>query len=364
MTSLSEAYRRDIASRAGPRRLALGIGLVATGVLLLVAGIVAAGTEFLLNRGYGLGEARRLGGILGGLGVPAIFLGVFAVLPASRNTRAAAVIGALLAVFGVALFSHAYPCGWIGTTCDPPATDLTIPTVGVYFIGMLTTFWCMFIGIANFKVRNDPGGTVDMNVTTLTERYVVSSEEDSAGGSWGSVGLFGPSPDGDVETQTNTDRSSGTTATGTGATAGRPSPSSDGGADQNDISSPGTDRADRSRRSGSPVVRPSKSTYDTGSSAGDSSWGDASAGGSSRGGSRGVEPSRDSTSGADSSPGRAVGETDEDDGVSIDRYCGSCVHFEYRRDARGIKPYCSYHGEEMDDMEACEEWAGRDGPSI
>ena len=314
MTSLSEAYRRDAAGKAGPRRLALGIGLVIVGALLVLAGIVAAGTEFLLNRGYGLGEARRYGGILGGLGVPAMVLGVFAVLPASRNTRAAAVIGALLAVFGVALFSHAYPCGWIGTTCDPPATNLTVPTVGVYFLGMLTAVWCLFIGIANFKVRNDPGGTVDMNVTTLTERYVVD-DDDTGSRSWGSVGLFGPDPDGEVDTQTNVSK-----AAGGGPAGSIAAPTSDGGADAEQIRSPlaGTDT-----------------------------------------------PGTDDRIGRQRDDGEVIstGSNEETD-VPIDRYCGSCVHFEYVRTSHGIEPYCTHHRERMDDMDACEEWTGRSGPSV
>jgi hypothetical protein len=39
-----------------------------------------------------------------------------------------------------------------------------------------------------------------------------------------------------------------------------------------------------------------------------------------------------------------------------DVYCGNCAHFNYVRTNEGMKPYCGFDGEVMDDMEACEEW--------
>jgi hypothetical protein len=200
MTSLSEVYHGE--GRSGPslRRLTFGLGLFLVGSLLVVAGIVVASTDLLIGAGTTLGDVRELGGILGGVGVPAVFLGVFAVLPSGRLTKAAAVVGAGIALMGVVLFSHAYPCQWSGATCGAGLTELTLPTVAVYFLGTITTFWCLFVGVANFKTRNDPGGTATVEVTKKGEtRYV---EVERPRGGLGGIGFFGNRPDGEVETQT------------------------------------------------------------------------------------------------------------------------------------------------------------------
>jgi len=291
MTSLSEAYG------GGPgdtdlRRLYFGVGLFAAGALFVVAGIVVATTELLLGGGTTLADVRRLGGALAGLGVPAVFLGIFAVFPAGRRTRAAAVVGASVAVLGVGLFWHAYPCQWSGSNCGAGLPNLTLPTVLVYFLGTITTFWCLFVGVANFKTRNDPGGTVTMEITRQGETHVVEVERSQLSGV-GGVGLLGSEPDGDVETQTN----AGATVSDGGGATDISSPLDGGGA--------GTGRASPGR------------------------------------------------------PGDGA-EVVSDDGNTVgDTYCGNCAKFQYVRSEQGVQPYCSFHDELMDDMEACPEWTGR-----
>jgi hypothetical protein len=227
MTSLGEAYGG--AGGGNTRRLYAGVGLFLAGAGLLTAGIVVAGTDTLLSRGFTLGEVRELGGILGGVGVPAVFLGILSVLPSSRRNRATAVIGACVSLLGVVMFQYAYPCRWIGANCGVGA-DLTLPTVGVYFLGAITTFWCLFVGVATFKTRNDPGGTARLDVVKKGETRIVEVDR-SAG--FGGVGLFGATPDGDVATQTNDGRDpSGRAAAGGSAF------SSDGGATTQDVRSP------------------------------------------------------------------------------------------------------------------------------
>jgi len=305
MTSLGEVYHGD--DRSGPslRQIYAGSTLFVAGIALVVAGIVVATTDVLLGGGTTLFEVREYGGILAGLGVPAVFLGISAVLPAERSTRAAAGIGASVAVLGVALFAHAYPCRWSGANCTPGMVDLTLPTVGVYFLGALTTFWCLFVGIANFKTRNDPGGTVTMEVTRQGETKVIEVDRSNARGS---VGLGG---------------SSSTPTASVGAQV------SDGGADDDDI----REVASVSSSSSSPSPSPS-----TGGTNGGGGTATASGGGS---------EVWKSTSATDAT-------TD-----SADRYCGNCEHFEYVRTERGIQPYCGYHDGVMADMDACEDWSGR-----
>ncbi|SEK39844.1 DUF7139 domain-containing protein [Haloferax larsenii] len=365
MTSLSEAYH---GGRGGPslRRLSLGFGVFLAGALLVIAGIVVATTDVYTSGGATLGEARELGGILGGVGVPAVFLGVFTVLPASRRTRAAAIIGASIAILGVALFSHAYPCQWSGATCGEGLRDLTLETVGVYFFGAITTFWCLFVGVANFKTRNDPGGTATVQVTKKGETRVVEVEKRVRGG-LGGIGFLGGTPDGDVDTQTNAQskqnqqppnsQSNSFGATTTGAT--------DGGASTQEISSPldgqrqaqsqaqnqnpsqtqSPNQTQRPNQTQSPnqTQRPNQTQPPSGPTT-------ASTGASSPSQGQNIQASDASEHpDADRPENATVG----------DRYCGNCAYFEYVRTSDGLKPYCAIHDEMMQDMEACDAWFPR-----
>lgn len=305
MTDLSEAYEGSVASQQEAHRLYLGVGLFFIGAVLLLSAIVIAGSGLLTARGYSLGQTRWVGGILGGIGLPAVILGVFTVLPADRRTRSAALIGASLALFGVAIFSHAYPCQWIGTTCSNPGIDLTLPTAVIYTLGTLTTVWCLFIGIANVKIRNNPGGTVTMEVTRQGETQIVEvdrSELDGLGG----IGFLGSTPDGEIATQTNAN----------GHQQAVSSTTSDGGATANEINSVGS-------HTHTAAAEPMASGVDR------------------------IGPETPS------------GDRSASPEASVDRYCGSCVEFEYVRTDTGIRPYCGLHDELMDDMEACEEWHPR-----
>jgi len=309
MTDLSEAYEGSVASQQGSHRLYLGVSLFLTGALLLAAAILAAGSGLLTARGYSLGQTRWIGGILGGIGLPAVILGVFTVLPADRRTRSAALIGASLALFGVAIFSHAYPCQWIGTTCPNPGADLTLLTAGIYALGTLTTVWCLFVGIANFKIRNNPGGTVTMEVTRQGETRTVEVERSELGG-LGGIGFLGSTPDGEIDTQTN--RNGQQTAVS--------STTSDGGATTNQLTS-----LDGQTRTDTPAqpTQPTQSGVDR------------------------IDPTTPSANRSKRAD------------PSVDRYCGSCVEFKYVRTDSGIRPYCGFHDELMDDMDACDEWQSR-----
>ncbi|OYR41802.1 hypothetical protein [Halorubrum sp. Hd13] len=337
MTSLSEAYGGRGRSEVDPRRLYLGVGSFVAGTLLLVVGLLVA-AEVTLPSGYSSGEARRLGGVLGGVGVPLVLLGVMAVLPADRNTRVAAVVGASVMCLGVALFAYAYPYHWVSGP-RPELTDLTLPTAGLYFVGAATALWSVFVGVANFKTRNDPGGTVTMEVTHKGETKIIEVERDQIDG-MGGVGLLGGTPDGDVETQTNrpdragrTDATTGngaTTSSGTGLGTG-----SSGG-------------VSGERRGGSAGVSDGgEADTDIRSPLGDAGPADGPNGP--------AGPGSDGRAGADVSPGVDAAARDGPG----DTYCGNCTHFDYVRTDQGMQPYCDHHDELMDDMDACEEWTPR-----
>ena len=349
MTSLSETYGGQGRSEVDPRRLYLGVGLFAGGTLLLVVGILTA-AEVLGSGTYSSGEARWYGGVLGGIGVPLVMLGVMSVLPADRLTRAAAVVGAAVMGLGVALFAHAYPYHWVGGP-RPELTDLTLPTAGIYFLGAATTFWCLFVGVANFKTRNDPGGTVTMEVTHKGETKVIEVERDRLRG--GGVGLLGGTPDGDVETQTNRPNagaSPSTTDDGTPSSSGSsPSGSSPSGSSSHAAAGSSDPSALRTPSDAEP---PSGSRTRPASGNGPSSPGFGGSSGVSDGGSAAESissPLDDATPGGHASPRDGPGDT----------YCGNCARFDYVRTDDGMQPYCGEHDELMDDMDACEEWTPR-----
>ncbi|MFB6110968.1 MAG: hypothetical protein ABEJ35_00365 [Halobacteriaceae archaeon] len=285
MTSLSEAYERQ-AIEVSRRRLYLGTGLFAAGAVLLVGGILAGTTTLAIEAGFGVGGARELAGVLAGLGIPAVLVGVFTVLPATNAQRAGAAIGAGIAVLGVALFRYTYPEQWyVGESGIP--SSLTLSTTITYFAGTVVTLWFLFTAVATFKRRNDPGGTVTLQIERggVTKTVEVAAKDAAAAKeAFGGVGISGMSEEDTVPTQTG------------------PGPSaSDGGTTTQDVSSP---------NDGGEVMQE---------------------------------------------------ETPDEGGTLTDKYCGNCEHFDYVRTEEGIQPYCGYHDELMDDMEACSEWAPRGG---
>jgi cytochrome c biogenesis protein CcdA len=160
MTSLSEAYDREGWEGRDPRRVSAGGALFVLGALSVVAAILALTT--------GLGDllgataetaARRLAGVLAGLGIPAMFVGVVAVLPASTRQQAGVLVGTLLSAAGVALFRYAYPTRWTGA-----ADSLAFPTAMLYFVGGSVALWFVLSAVATFKLRNNPQGTVTLEV--------------------------------------------------------------------------------------------------------------------------------------------------------------------------------------------------------
>jgi len=202
MTSLSDVYNGGINTVADPRQRRLGMGLFVIGAAMVVGAIPIATTDLSTVFGLDSIAARRVAGILAGIGVPAVFVGIFVVLPASSTNRSAATIGASLAAFGVVLFSSAYPDQWLSTN-----PQLAIGTVAVYSLGTLITVWCLFISMATFDPRQDPGGTARVEITEEGKLRIISKSPDLSGGTGvsgaGSVGLFGSDPDGSVPTQTN-----------------------------------------------------------------------------------------------------------------------------------------------------------------
>jgi hypothetical protein len=222
----------------------------------------------------------------------------------------------------------------------------------VYFAGTLTTFWCLFTAVANFKTRNDPGGTVTMEVTRQVAQSQTDDSDDGFGG-LGTVGLFGPEPDGNVATQTNAPSPAGSATT------------SDGGATAETLSTPSDGASPTGTQSASTA-----SSTDTGaevqrtqSQAAEGQSMTASTDTQSEPGIDQVQPTasqRDSpkTRSQRGGPSNRAGRDDTGE-ATRDRYCGSCASFEYVNTDAGMQPYCAHHDELMDDMESCDSWEPR-----
>lgn len=296
MTSLAEVYEGHVGDEASPRQLYAGVGLFLGGSFLVVAGIVIATTNGLSGLGVPNRQAWEIAGLIAGLGLPGAVLGIFAVLPAEREVRAAAIVGASIAVLGVGLFAHAFPHNWIGN--DPNLAPLA---TGIYFLGAITTFWCLFTGVANFKTRNDPADTVKVELNRGGETRVVEVERDAiddglGSGADGGIGVVGRTPDEHVATQTNDveDRTVGAVRTSATPEPTDPKPASDGGATEPGVRTPADDAE--------------------------------------------------------------VLQAGPDPKDAADVYCGNCEHFQYVQTSRGMRPFCGLDDGVMDDMDACEDW--------
>jgi len=168
MTSLGEAYDQNRYEGRDPRKVLGGSTLLVAGGLALLAAIVVLATA--ADGSFG---PRKIAGVLAGLGIPALLLGVVVVLPASFRARLGVGFGALLNVAGVGLFWHAYPNQWT-VVRDAMAFETTM----VYFVGGAIGLWYVFSTIATFRRRNNPQGTVTMEVVRQGKTRTVEVSRD------------------------------------------------------------------------------------------------------------------------------------------------------------------------------------------
>ena len=349
MTSLAEVYEDHVGGEASPRQLYAGVGLFLAGAVLVVAGIVIATINPLGLFGAEAWQAWGPAGILAGLGLPAVFLGIFTVLPASRELRAAAVVGASIAVLGVALFAHAYPGQWAH------ADSNLVPLVTlVYFVGAITTFWCLFTAVATLKTRNDPGGTVTLEIQRGGETRVVEVDRDAIDGDIAEMAakeganVLDGATDGGVRTRSNAVEN---------RTAGAVRPANEGAArGQGPQGGPRGQGSQERHTAGPRAESQSRSTADSGTD-----WGALGSTPSST--PTGPDSPTPASDGGATEPGvrtpaddAEVMQATANPKKSTDSYCGNCTHFRYVNTSRGIRPFCELQDGVMNDMDACEEW--------
>lgn len=174
MPSLTEAYERRRSGDGSRRRRLAGGALFAAGAVAVLAAVVLASTDAGAALGWDQYDARHVAGVLGGLGPPALLVGVVVALPAATRERLLVGAGSAVSVAGVALFWHAYPDRWYGVTPD----HLTFEVAAVYAVGALVALWYVLSAVATFRARNDPQGTVTVEVTRGGETTVVEVEGD------------------------------------------------------------------------------------------------------------------------------------------------------------------------------------------
>ncbi|MDT3434804.1 hypothetical protein [Haloarcula sp. 1CSR25-25] len=363
MTSLTDVYEGEVGRVASRRQQLVGTALFLAGTAGLVGAIALATTGVGGRYGLDAYAARRIAGIIAGLGLPAVILGVFAVLPASRRIRLTAIGATGVAAVGVGLFQSLYPYNW--TSSDPL---LALLTGCVYFAGIVTTFWCLFASLATFKTRNDPGGTARMEVTEEGTIRLVEEARTLPG--LGGIGFFGQDPDGAVETQTNRASAAGEGAVSDGGTGqGSGETRAANGRSRQPAAETQSDSAQSQRRSKGTTATERRSDRRGGTRA---NTGQRNAGSHATGGTGPSENALDpriaeagpeaspSTDGGTATTGHdAITETAVHRGEP-DTYCGNCRHFQYVMQDGDIEPYCSFHGEVMDDMDACSAWVRND----
>ncbi|WP_324663021.1 DUF7139 domain-containing protein [Haloarcula sediminis] len=337
MTSLTDVYEGEVGRVATRRQQLVGGGLFLAGAAGLVGAIALATTGLGTTLGLGAYAAREVAGVVAGAGLPAVVLGIFAVLPAGPRTRLTAVAGAAVALVGVVAFQRLYPYSWMA---DAPLLALGASTV--YFVGVLTTFWCLFAALATFKTRNDPGGTARMEVTEEGTIRLVEQSRSFPG--LGGIGFFGRDPDGDIETQTNRREA----ATSDGGATQR-------GADGNGVGSKSTaESSAASQQRDTGPRQPDRGAQQSGSSAPPTAPAEHEL--DPKLANAGPEASPSTDGGTTTATGRdPITETAAHRGEP-DSYCGNCRHFQYVMDEGDVAPYCSFHEETLDDMDACPAW--------
>lgn len=163
MASLGEVYETQSRGMVDRGQLRFGSGLFLSGVILAGIALLVATTGLADLFGLSTLEARHVAGVLGGLAVPMALLGILLLFPADRRAWSAAAIGAGITVLGVTMFWYAYPVDWAGYN-----RDFTPIVSVVYAFGIVTIAWALFSTVATFKQRNDPGGTVTLQVAPET----------------------------------------------------------------------------------------------------------------------------------------------------------------------------------------------------
>lgn len=196
--NLADVYKDNIGAFESMKHLYSGVILFSLGFIFLSVAILLATTNVLTGFGLNKWQHWEIAGVIGGIGFPLSLLGVIVVMPSRTRRTWMAIIGILLCIIGVIGFYVVFPHQWVG---DP--TNHSLSVTSVYSTGAIITLWCMFSGIIDFKTRNNPGGTVRLQVTRQGNTEYIEIDKEKIQNNLGSLGYFGTQPNGNIETQTN-----------------------------------------------------------------------------------------------------------------------------------------------------------------
>jgi hypothetical protein len=122
--------------------------LVLGGVCLGLAGFAAI--TLSLTQGGDPYPVRRLGGVLGGVGLLMLMWGILAGLPSHRTLRVIGLFGAVIGGIGIAAFAWAYPQNW----GRPRVDDHTVTVLATYVLGLVLLVAATFASlVADFVLR-------------------------------------------------------------------------------------------------------------------------------------------------------------------------------------------------------------------
>lgn len=172
MPSLSEAYERRRQER--DLRRPAGAAVFVVGIICILVALVLASTAVYETLGWDLLTAREVAGVLGGIGVPLLFVGVITALPTTIRERSLTGVGIVICLGAIGLFTVAYPSSWYGVSAD----HLTFEVAILYGAGALIALWYVLSAVATFTTRNNPHGTVRVEISTGTGTEIVELEGD------------------------------------------------------------------------------------------------------------------------------------------------------------------------------------------
>jgi len=278
MENLTTVYERNVGPVQSLERLYVGTALFLAGTAFMLGAIIGASTDLLVAL-FGMEEwqAWEIAGILGGVGLPMIFLGLVSVLPLDDHTETRIKQGSLITFAGIVLFLYVYPYHW-----NVPEQDYTVYVLLTYATGLGMTLFYAFRTLATYNPRTDV-------VVNHTPRDGESSDTDDTPSFGSGAGLATDTPPED-DPRYNTDTDDGLLI-------------------------------DQEYTENGEILSDSEDDDD-------------------------MNPDVDA---AVDAPG---------DSPYHDKYCGSCEHFEYRDGVGGMVPHCGLHDENMDDLDACEDWSG------
>jgi hypothetical protein len=204
--SLSDAYEHNSGEFESLTHLYAGTMLFIIGLLAVIVATVLSTIDPVFS--LSINQQWTISGVLAGVGLPTTFVGVLVLFPSPSKRATRAFVGVAVSLIAVLLFVYAFPNAWYGDT-----PNYSVYVIGLYLIGSSLTFSQVFLNVADFKERNDPVGTVELEVVREGKTEVVEVEESAVREYDSSLGFIGNQPRDYVETQTNTTTSSNETET-------------------------------------------------------------------------------------------------------------------------------------------------------